>query len=74
MPPEYNQPSVQRIPGGSHPRPGIQPCPAGAARLAQELEAGARILVNLSGRGGQDVAQVAEGMTGAAGGPSGMFC
>ncbi len=47
---------------------------AGAARLAQELEDGAKILVNLSGRGDKDVAQVAEGTAAPAGAPRGMFC
>ncbi len=47
---------------------------AGAVRLAQELEDGAKILVNLSGRGDKDVAQVAEGAVDPAKAPRGMFC
>lgn len=47
---------------------------AGAVRLAQELEDGAKILVNLSGRGDKDVAQVAEGAVHPAKAPRGMFC
>ncbi len=47
---------------------------AGAARLAEELGDGAKILVNLSGRGDKDVAQVAELSVDPARVPSGMFC
>jgi len=47
---------------------------AGAVRLAQELEDGAKILVNLSGRGDKDVAQVAEGAVDSTKAPRGMFC
>lgn len=46
----------------------------GAARLAEELGDGAKILVNLSGRGDKDVAQVAELSVDPATVPSGMFC
>lgn len=47
---------------------------AGAVQLAQELEDGAKILVNLSGRGDKDVAQVAEGAVDLTKAPRGMFC
>jgi tryptophan synthase beta chain len=47
---------------------------AGAARLAQEFPADAKILVNLSGRGDKDVAQVAEMQVEPAVTPKGMFC
>ncbi len=45
---------------------------AGASRLARELGGEARILVNLSGRGDKDVAQVAEAQEASA--LAGMFC
>ena len=47
---------------------------AGAAQLAKELPADAKILINLSGRGDKDVAQVAEMESKPAAKQTGMFC
>ena len=47
---------------------------AGAAQLARELDGNANILVNLSGRGDKDVAQVAEMESEPAVKQAGMFC
>jgi len=47
---------------------------AGAAQLAQELGPNATILVNLSGRGDKDVAQVAEMQSVTTQATPGMFC